>query len=282
MPGDAAALCRRLSLISFPGGSTPINQPFPTSRGSNNEKRQYRPFSTSTFASVLLPPGSRDSKNSSQRLEYLAIPKKFSAKVAPSLASNGSMNSEVIILSQPQKILTYRIHIPRGDQKSTVSSEPVFSKSKRKLLFAREARAKSAPPICSWNRYLQNSTISGSHTCKYDTVTNKCQNYPCNIPMAYNSLGFDIDHNRANRFKTANQLSTRARQRLIKHLENESVRRPLRSSVEQTANREKALKTFIWQMKTRTESGRPKDWATNYGAPLSKRKVFSGTKSSHI
>ena len=100
--------------------------------------------------------------------------------------------------------------------------------------------------------------------------------------MEYNSLGFDIDHNRANRFKTANQLSTRARQRLIKHLENESVRRPLRSSVEQTANREKALKTFIWQMKTRTESGRPKDWATNYGAPLSKRKVFSVTKSSHI
>ena len=219
MPDDAAVLCRRLSLISFTGGSTPENQRFPISRGSNYEGRQYRPLSTPTFATHLLPPSSSDFKNSFQRLEYLAIPKKFSAKLSPSLGSNDSMNSEVIILSQPQKILTYRIHIPRGDERSTVSSEPVFSKSKRKLLFAREARAKSAPPVCSWNKYLQNSITSGSHTCKYDK--NKCQNYPCNIPMEYNSLGFDIDHNRENRFKTANQLSTRARQRLIKHLENE-------------------------------------------------------------
>ena len=162
------------------------------------------------------------------------------------------------------------------------ASEPVCTKSKRKLLFAREARARSVPPVCSWDKFLQNVNTSPSHICKYDITTKRCINYPCYIPLEYNSLGFDIDHNRSTRFKTANQLSTKARQRLIRHLENESVRRSLRSSVEQTTNREKALKMFIRQMKTRTETGKPRDWATNYGAPVSRRKVLSATKSSNI
>lgn len=178
-----------------------------------------------------------------------------------------------------REILTLRISLPRGSEGTGSVSETSQTKEKKRLLYAREMRSKSAPPACSWKSFLgKMADTKDQHRCRFINSNRSCAHFPCRLPHEYNGLGFAINpHGKEapDRFQTSNQLSSKARERLIQHLENESVRRPLKSSVDQTSKREKALRMFVAEMRLRSESGRPKDWVTNYGTPVSRRKLFN-------
>ena len=178
-----------------------------------------------------------------------------------------------------KEILTLRISLPRGSEGTASVSDTSQTKEKKRLLYARDMRSKSAPPVCSWKGFLgQTVDKKHQHICRFNIKNGNCTHFPCKLPNEYNGLGFAINQNRdeaQDRFKTSNQLSSKARERLIQHLENESVRRPLKSSADQTSKREKALRMFVAEMRLRSEAGRPKDWVTNYGTPVSRRKLFN-------
>ena len=108
MPNEATELDCRLPTISLSRGSSHRIWSLPSSRGGSNSP--YLPFSSSMPTSRSGLQSSHKSRGLFRRSEYLAIPKRFSAKLSPSLVNE----FEIIILSQPQRILTYRIFIPEG------------------------------------------------------------------------------------------------------------------------------------------------------------------------
>ena len=120
--------------------------------------------------------------------------------------------------------------------------------------------------------------------CRFDTWGNNCGNFPCHSLDNYTPIGFDVQPNghKSAVFKTGLQRYARARESLILDLESTSVRRPLRTSNDQTARKIVSLKKIIEEMKVKSDENRPKDWCTNYGKPISKRKLLKVARPNSI
>ena len=112
--------------------------------------------------------------------------------------------------------------------------------------------------------------------CRFGAWGNRCANFPCDPFESYNNIGFDLEQNGSApvSFKTGTVLYARARESLILDLESSSVRRPLKTSNDQTSRKIVSLKQIIEQMKVKSEKNRPKDWCINYGKPISMRKLL--------
>ena len=140
--------------------------------------------------------------------------------------------------------------------------------SRRDLFTTKESRTANA----------RRKTVDGQPNprCRFIAWDNSCDRFPCEASRSYNSIGFDIEHNgeRPVRFKTATVLYARARESLILDLESSSVRRPLKTSNDQTSRKILSLKQIIEQMKVKSERNRPQDWCVNYGKPISMRKLL--------
>ena len=103
-----------------------------------------------------------------------------------------------------------------------------------------------------------------------------CASFPCKLPASYTNIGFDIKDEESKPAKTfivATYTSKEDRERLLMDVEANSVRRPLRTSRDQTVQKERSLKKIIAEMKVRSEREQPQDWCINYGKPTSKRKL---------
>ena len=117
--------------------------------------------------------------------------------------------------------------------------------------------------------------------CRYGPLT-RCRHFPCVSPSSYTSLGYEVDRARPSKdiVSTASLVSAAHRERLLADLESSSVRRPLRSSMDQCVQKEQSLKKIIAEMKVRSEAGRPPDWCINYGTPTPHRKLFKVARPS--
>lgn len=149
-------------------------------------------------------------------------------------------------------------------------------------------RVKSAPILRStgemmfprfgsdWRSYQADTKNEASHLCSYSGVSSVCFGFPCKLPKQYTNIGFDIRTDKQGRsnFSTANQVFAKAREGLVMELEMSSVRRPQVTSRDQTKNKISALRTIIQEMKVKSDKNKPKDWCTNYGKPISKRKLL--------
>ena len=119
--------------------------------------------------------------------------------------------------------------------------------------------------------------------CRYSSPT-RCRHFPCVTPSTYTAFGFEVDRVNASGprdiVNTANLVSAAHRERLIAELENSSVRRPKRSSMDQCVQKQQSLKKIIAEMKMKSIAGRPPDWCTNYGTPTPHRKLFKVARPS--
>lgn len=146
-----------------------------------------------------------------------------------------------------------------------------------------KSRVKSAPPLTmnstspqTW-KHCPRMTHNYGEPCKYMKTYGCPGVFPCRkVSSTYNKMGFDIvsQGNGCNQFTTSHQMFAKSREGFIIELESQSVRRPLRTAMDQTNHKIFALKTLIKQMKVNSEINKPKDWNINYGKPTSRRKLL--------
>lgn len=126
---------------------------------------------------------------------------------------------------------------------------------------------------------------SACQSCLYGTQQSECKHFPCFLPVTYNSLGFQ---NRPQTYSVVNdydKLIKRCRTRrpttkmeVREQAENipsveEILETPPMARVS-IREKERGLKQLVKEMKERNEKTKPRDWATNYGAPMSRRVLL--------
>ena len=126
------------------------------------------------------------------------------------------------------------------------------------------------------------STTPLPYSCQFEARRHNCNHFPCNKQVHYTKLGFDIKSKdgHCNSFTTAQQMFAKSREGFIMDLESHSIRRPQRTSMDQTNHKISALRTIIVEMKQKSEANRPQDWCINYGKPISKRKLLKVARPS--
>lgn len=120
--------------------------------------------------------------------------------------------------------------------------------------------------------------------CQYGAVG--CSSFPCLRPASYTNIGFDVrtDGPRASpRYiestaAAAAAAAARGGTDLLRDVEARSVRRPLRTSCDQTVGKERSLKKIIAEMKVRSVRDQPPDWCVNYGRPTPRRKLLTAAR----
>ena len=126
---------------------------------------------------------------------------------------------------------------------------------------------------------------SPCQSCMYGTQQTKCQHFPCFLPVTYSSLGFQDRPQTYSVVNDYDKLLRRCRDRRpmtrmevremagnIPSVEEILETPPMaRVSIKE---KERGLKQLVKEMKERNEKSKPRDWATNYGAPMSRRVLL--------
>ena len=149
----------------------------------------------------------------------------------------------------------------------------IFKDLKRREVFLTDSI-----PTSSVETWRSKSTICNT-PCQYDTARRSCKDFPCSPQKSYTQLAFDVttdsyDYTKPMTYNTATTKRLRQQESLILDMEATSVRRRMQTTRDQTSHKIVALKKIIEQMKQRSEENKPKDWFTNYGRPISKRKLL--------
>ena len=128
-------------------------------------------------------------------------------------------------------------------------------------------------------------TQESCQSCLYGTQQSHCKHFPCFLPVTYSSLGFQ---NRPQTYSVVNDYDKliqrcRARRPTTKmEVREEAENIPSVEEILETPpmarvsikEKERGLKQLVKEMKERNEKSKPRDWATNYGAPMSRRVLL--------
>ena len=166
-----------------------------------------------------------------------------------------------------------------------------WSKSTNALNLASQGVVSKAPSFQSkstsalWSEVKPSQTrLTSASSCAFELKKLNCDHFPCNKDVTYTRIGFDIrgQGKGCNTFATVKQVFAKSREGLIMDLESQSVRRPMKTSMDQTSRKIASLRTIFVEMKKRSKENRPKDWCVNYGKPISKRKLLKVARPSSV
>ena len=122
-------------------------------------------------------------------------------------------------------------------------------------------------------------------SCIYGTQQTQCKHFPCYLPVTYSSLGFQSRPQTYSVVNDYDKLLRRCRDRRpVTKMEvreeagnipsfEEIIKTPPMARVS-IQEKERGLKQLVKEMKERNEKCKPRDWATNYGAPISRRVLL--------
>lgn len=126
---------------------------------------------------------------------------------------------------------------------------------------------------------------SSCQSCIFGTQTSQCKHFPCYLPVTYSSLGFQNRPQTYSVVRDYPKLLRRCRDR--RPITKMEVREEAENipSVEEILKippmarvtireKERGLQQLVKEMKERNEKSKPRDWATNYGAPVSRRVLL--------
>ena len=131
-------------------------------------------------------------------------------------------------------------------------------------------------------------------SCKYSQSDLSCRHFPCCSPRDISTTrvpsGVKGRRNSAPPASSAVTMTAgvvpgawvHPHDRLIHNLEMTSVRRPQRTSLLQTLQKEKSLKKILRDSKMRSARDYPADWCVNYGKPTSKRKLYTAARPTSM
>ncbi|KAI0224629.1 hypothetical protein LSAT2_024389, partial [Lamellibrachia satsuma] len=85
------------------------------------------------------------------------------------------------------------------------------------------------------------------------------------------------------RFTLSNPTTPASKDRLIADLEATSIRRPISTTTEKSAVRERALRRMMVDLKKRvSRSTKPQDWNVNYGQPRRNVRIVLISTSGRV
>ena len=125
---------------------------------------------------------------------------------------------------------------------------------------------------------------SACQSCIFGTQNSQCKHFPCYLPVTYNSLRFHTRPQTYSVVSNYDNLLRRCHDRrpvtsmdVREEAENiptvEDILRTTPMARVSIQEKERGLQQLVKEMKQKNEKTKPRDWATNYGAPVPRRML---------
>ena len=125
---------------------------------------------------------------------------------------------------------------------------------------------------------------SACQSCLFGTQSAQCKHFPCYLPVTYNSFryrsrpqtysvvsNYDKLLRRCYDRRPVTSMDVREEAENIPTVEDILRTAPMaRASIQE---KERGLKELVRELKQKNEKTKPRDWATNYGAPVPRRML---------